>query len=445
MKLSRFSTSQRNGALTLFIFILLISSTKFVLEHYFFTAPTLSLQTSQLPILRKQISGRVPDGFILKINQADSAGWRKIPGIGPILSQRIVNFRKAIGGFKEISDLEKVYGISEEQFTSMLPYLVLDSVWPNRNKKATILARNIITIDINTADSILWEQLPGIGEILSSRIIKYRRAINGFTEINQLRSVFGLSEETYEQIEPFLKLDSIYHIKLGPTIVHLDINTADSIELENLPLIGPVLSSRIIKYRKSIGGFDSLQSIKKVFGMSEETYEVIKTFFHPDPQTIPEALHNQASEKTNKQQFEQVKRKVVDLVPININTADEIMLDSVPGIGKVMAKRIVSFRRLIGYYADLSYLKSIYGMTDENYQRMLPYLYINQEGSTELLDINMLSLKKLKYYPFLKDSLAERLYHSRRKLGHFSDWEEIAELDFVNADLLRQIKLYFKM
>ena len=58
-----------------------------------------------------------------------------------------------------------------------------------------------ISIDINSGDSATLVSLPGIGPVLSARIIKYRRLLGGFARIEQLKEVYGLAPETFEMIK----------------------------------------------------------------------------------------------------------------------------------------------------------------------------------------------------------------------------------------------------
>ena len=50
-------------------------------------------------------------GLALDLNSASAADLDALPGIGPALAQRIVDYRQQHGPFKKIDDLEKVSGI----------------------------------------------------------------------------------------------------------------------------------------------------------------------------------------------------------------------------------------------------------------------------------------------------------------------------------------------
>ena len=56
----------------------------------------------------------------------------------------------------------------------------------------------------------------------------------------------------------------------------IDINTADSAELQKLNGVGPATAEKIISYRESNGRFKSVEEIKNVSGIGDKTYEKIK-------------------------------------------------------------------------------------------------------------------------------------------------------------------------
>lgn len=65
----------------------------------------------------------------------------------------------------------------------------------------------------------------------------------------------------------------------GVEIAHaaVNINTADSAELETLPGIGPSKAAAIIEYRNTNGDFGSIGDIQNVSGIGPSTYENIKS------------------------------------------------------------------------------------------------------------------------------------------------------------------------
>lgn len=56
----------------------------------------------------------------------------------------------------------------------------------------------------------------------------------------------------------------------------ININTADSEQLQELDGIGPATAEKIIDYREENGRFASVEDIKKVSGIGEKTYEALK-------------------------------------------------------------------------------------------------------------------------------------------------------------------------
>ncbi len=62
--------------------------------------------------------------------------------------------------------------------------------------------------------------------------------------------------------------------------------------------------------------------------------------------------------------------------PININTATAAQLDSLPGIGPVMANRIISYRQKNGLFKALDELRKVPGMGAAKYAEILSQIKI---------------------------------------------------------------------
>jgi len=59
---------------------------------------------------------------------------------------------------------------------------------------------------------------------------------------------------------------------------------------------------------------------------------------------------------------------------ININAASQIELESLPGIGPVMAWRIIDYRSQSGEFRTLDDLKEVKGIGDKKAQAIGPYI-----------------------------------------------------------------------
>ena len=58
------------------------------------------------------------DGLI-HLNRATSSDLQALPGVGPVLAERIVSYRRTNGPFQQVEDLLRVPGIGEAKLSSI--------------------------------------------------------------------------------------------------------------------------------------------------------------------------------------------------------------------------------------------------------------------------------------------------------------------------------------
>lgn len=133
-------------------------------------------------------------------------------GLPEKTARTIINYRNKGGKFRNSEDLRKIYSLQKEDADRIIPYAKIQADHSNNNpsdistyQKKEYQKQSIPVIDINTATAEEWKSLPGIGDILSARIVKFRQSIGGFTAIEQVSKTYGLKDSTFQFIKPYLK------------------------------------------------------------------------------------------------------------------------------------------------------------------------------------------------------------------------------------------------
>lgn len=75
--------------------------------------------------VRTEISRQLPKNGPLDLNRASADELESLPGIGAVLAQRVIEFRKSAGGFRSVEDLRQVKGIGAKKFDRVRPLVMV--------------------------------------------------------------------------------------------------------------------------------------------------------------------------------------------------------------------------------------------------------------------------------------------------------------------------------
>ncbi|GAG66175.1 unnamed protein product [marine sediment metagenome] len=144
------------------------------------------------------------------------AGAVKNPGVYQLKStDRIVDALKIAGGASEEAslDLINLAALLKDGQKIIIPYKTYSETGEEINTNtysyvsSAYSSSSVSTsakININTADANMLQILPGIGPVLSERIIEYRNQNGLFGVIDDIKDVSGIAEKKYEGIKDLI-------------------------------------------------------------------------------------------------------------------------------------------------------------------------------------------------------------------------------------------------
>ncbi|MEY8019703.1 ComEA family DNA-binding protein [Muriicola sp. SD30] len=193
----------------------------------------------------------------------------------------------------------------------------------------------------------------GISSEELDRLYAFRKIGQYIRTAEEFQAVTQISDELLTQVEPYFKFPSFRHNnKTQSGAVEVvnpkDLNSATATDLQQISGIGPVLSSRIIRFRDRLGGFIVTEQLLDVYGLDREVAEKAMKVFQV--LSTPEI------------------RK------INLNKAQVNELTSLVYLNREIARKIVAYREQHGRYDSIEQLTKIEDFPTERIQRIKLYL-----------------------------------------------------------------------
>jgi competence protein ComEA len=200
----------------------------------------------------------------------------KLLGIDESIANRIVKYRLAGGSYHVKSDLQKIYGLTEDAYDRLYPYIDLpEKLSSNKNiivyhqpqKSENRQKKEILTepvkIDLNLTDTTELKRVKGIGSKLSARIMKYGESLGGYVSVDQLEDVYGLKENALQQIKTNVYISDDFEPG------KLKINFADWYTLVRHPYIDKKLANELIRCRSDHGPYRKKEDLLNIQDMSD--------------------------------------------------------------------------------------------------------------------------------------------------------------------------------
>ena len=129
--------------------------------------------------------------------------------------------------------------------------------------------------------------------------------------------------------------------------VIIEINSADTLQLDEIKGVGVAFARRIIKYREKLGGFYKKEQLLEVYGLDSTKFTEIK---------------------------DQVKVNATQIKKIDINTATFDEMKNHPYLKYKQINAIIQYRKQHGKYNSIEDLKKVIILSPQTIQNLTPYL-----------------------------------------------------------------------
>ncbi len=212
----------------------------------------------------------------------------------------------------------------------------------------------LFKFDPNKIEVKEWQRL-GLSLKQAQSILNYRNKGGKFYKPEDLKRMYTITPEKYQQLVPYIEIEDKSFDKKYPEkipyakkeLVIVEINTADTLQLDQIKGIGASFAKRIVKYREKLGGFYRKEQLMEVFGLDSIKFEEIAA---------------------------QVRVDIASLKKININTAEFDDLKNHPYFKYKQINAIIQYRKQHGKFNSIDDLKKVVILTPQNLQLIIPYL-----------------------------------------------------------------------
>lgn len=212
----------------------------------------------------------------------------------------------------------------------------------------------------------------------------------------------------------------------------------NTLPLDSLVLAGfdPSLAARIASYRQHGGTFRRREDLLKMYGMDSLLYHRIESFVNlPGVRQVSgPSQRGLASKKPSTQS-----------PPFDLNIADSAALESVYGIGGVLARRIVQFRDKLGGFVSFEQLREVYHLDSLAIVQLRKRSFIAPNFQPKKIAVNLASVIELGRHPYIKFKLANALVTYRLQHGNFRHPEDLLQVALMKPENLQRLLPYLTL
>ncbi len=195
---------------------------------------------------------------------------------------RLMAFRKENKYVNSAEEFQKVTGVSDSLLDKISPLFKFPDWKQNKNNysaekkdfsiKSFPKKEKLPILDINEATQEDLIKIYGIGEGLSSRILKQKEILGSFVSMEQMKDIWGLSPEVVNELNAHFK------VVIPSNLKKINVNEASLKELAQFSYFKYTLAKQIVTYRSMNGNFNNIEDLAKIKDFPVEKAKIISLY-----------------------------------------------------------------------------------------------------------------------------------------------------------------------
>ncbi|MBR5167968.1 MAG: helix-hairpin-helix domain-containing protein [Salinivirgaceae bacterium] len=276
------------------------------------------------------------------------------------------------------------------------------------------------------------------GAVAMPRTMAYMRAQRqtaDFAKMAEIKSKYSvLSESGTIKKRAANQLDTIFHF---------DPNTVTFDELVLLGL-SEKTATAIVNYRKAGGKFRKPDDFARIRDIDDSVYNRLSPYINIVRAEQPKKTYSKDTKTTKKAKTSNPgwqDRKEAAIV--ELNTADSTQLVAMYGIGPTTARRIISYRRLLGGFYSVEQLREVQNFNEETYIKLYPQFAVDT-SKIKRINLNDFKYNDLKRHPYVTTAQLNSIMNYKKLMGRFNAVGDLLKYHLLDTLTYERVQPYLE-
>ena len=277
------------------------------------------------------------------------------------------------------------------------------------------------------------------GAVAMPRTVAYMRAQRqtaDFAKMAEIKSKYSvLPESGTIKKRAANQLDTIFHF--DPNTV-----TFDELVLLGLP---EKTATAIVNYRKAGGKFRKPDDFARIRDIDDSVYNRLSPYINIVRAEQPNKTYSKDTKTTKKAKTSNPgwqDRKEAAIV--ELNTADSTQLVAMYGIGPTTARRIISYRRLLGGFYSVEQLREVQNFNEETYIKLYPQFAVDT-SKIKRINLNDFKYNDLKRHPYVTTAQLNSIMNYKKLMGRFNAVGDLLKYHLLDTLTYERVQPYLEV